>query len=125
MPLPEDDRYSDRPPDRRDEGYGDRPARRRPDDNEDFDYEPRRRFRSADVPNYLVQAVLVTLLCCWPAGLVAIIFAAQVNSKLAGGDYEGAVRASGNAKTWCWVSVIGALVIVLLYIVAIAVSGLN
>ena len=56
------------------------------------------------VPNYLVQAILVTLFCCLPFGIVAIVFAAQVNTKLAAGDYAGAVDSSNKARTWCWVS---------------------
>ena len=56
------------------------------------------------VPNYLVHAILTTFFCCQPFGIVAIIFAAQVNGKLAGGDYRGAVEASNNAKTWCLVA---------------------
>jgi hypothetical protein len=56
------------------------------------------------VPNYLVQAILVTIFCCVPFGIPAIVFAAQVNSKLEGGDYAGAVEASKKAKIWCWVS---------------------
>ena len=54
------------------------------------------------VPNYLVQSILVTLFCCLPLGIVAIVFAAQVNSKLAAGDYYGAVESSNKAKMWCW-----------------------
>lgn len=54
--------------------------------------------------NYLVQAILVTICCCIPGGIVAIVYAAQVNGRLAAGDYAGAVNASNNAKTWCWVS---------------------
>ena len=57
-----------------------------------------------NVPNYLVWAILVTICCCVPTGIVAIIYAAQVNSKLSSGDYAGAVRYSNSAKTWCWVS---------------------
>lgn len=56
------------------------------------------------VPNYLVQAILTTLFCCLPFGIVAIVYAAQVNGKVAAGDYAGAVEVSGKAKTWCWVS---------------------
>jgi hypothetical protein len=56
------------------------------------------------VPNYLVQAILCTLCCCLPFGVVAIVYAAQVNGKLQDGDYEGAVAASKNAKMWCWIS---------------------
>ncbi|HEV2402337.1 MAG TPA: CD225/dispanin family protein [Candidatus Sulfotelmatobacter sp.] len=56
------------------------------------------------VPNYLVFAILTTVLCCIPAGIPAIIYAAQVNGKLLAGDYAGAQAASKNAKIWCWVS---------------------
>lgn len=56
------------------------------------------------VPNYLVQAILVTLFCCLPFGIAAIVFAAQVNGKLSVGDYTGAIELSKKAKLWCWVS---------------------
>jgi ribosomal protein L40E len=57
-----------------------------------------------EVPNYLVQAILVTIFCCLAFGIPAIVFAAQVNGKLAAGDYQGAVEASKKAKMWCWIS---------------------
>jgi len=53
----------------------------------------------------LAFAIVTTLLCCLPAGIVAIVYAAQVNSKWAMGDYDGAMRASSNAKMWSWISV--------------------
>jgi hypothetical protein len=56
------------------------------------------------IPNYLVQSILVTLCCCLPFGIVAIIFASQVNSKLAAGDVAGAREASANARKWCWIA---------------------
>lgn len=58
----------------------------------------------AVVPNYLVFAILTTLLCCLPAGIPAIVYASQVNSKLQMGDIAGAQLASKNAKMWCWIS---------------------
>ena len=58
----------------------------------------------AGVPNYLVQSILVTIFCCLPFGIPAIVFAAQVNGKLAAGDHAGAVDASNKAKMWCWIS---------------------
>ena len=57
------------------------------------------------VPNHLVWAISVTLVCCLPTGIVAIVYAAQVNGRLRRGDYEGAKRASDRAMTWAIVSV--------------------
>jgi hypothetical protein len=75
------------------------------------------------VPNYLVQAILVTLFCCLPAGVVAIVFAAQVNGKLEAGDIAGARSASRNAKLWSWVSLGIGVAVILLYIFLIVVLG--
>jgi hypothetical protein len=58
----------------------------------------------ATIPNYLVQSILVTLCCCLPLGIVAIIFSAQVNSKLAQGDIAGAAEASRKAKMFCLIA---------------------
>jgi uncharacterized membrane protein YvbJ len=56
----------------------------------------------AQVPNYLVQAILITIFCCLPFGIVAIVFAAQVNGKLQAGDINGAMESSRKAKMWSW-----------------------
>lgn len=56
------------------------------------------------IPNYLIQSILVTLCCCLPLGIVAIVFAAQVNSKLTAGDLAGAREASSKAKMFCWIA---------------------
>lgn len=68
-----------------------------------------------NVPNYLVQSILVTVLCCVPFGIVAIVFAAQVNSKLAAGDYAGAMDASKKAKMWSWIAFGSGLAVVALW----------
>jgi hypothetical protein len=73
-----------------------------------------------DVPNYLVFAILATVLCCLPTGIAAIVYAAQVNGKLQAGDLAGAQAASKNAKLWCWVSFGLGLAVGLLYMLAIA-----
>ena len=56
--------------------------------------------------NYLVQSIIACILCCVPAGIVAIVFATQVNSKWQAGDYAGAQQASQRAKTWTIVTVV-------------------
>jgi interferon-induced transmembrane protein/zinc ribbon protein len=56
------------------------------------------------IPNYLWQSIVVTIFCCWPLGIPAIVYAAQVNSKVARGDIEGAQASSKNAKMWSWIA---------------------
>ena len=68
-----------------------------------------------DIPNYLIPAILVTILCCMPTGIVSIVYAAQVNGKIQAGDIDGARRTSGAAKTWAWVSFGFGLGILVLY----------
>lgn len=60
---------------------------------------------SVPVKNHLVMAILATLFCCLPFGVVGIVFASQVNGKLAVGDYAGAQRASKAALVWSWVAI--------------------
>lgn len=79
----------------------------------------RRSSAAGSVPNYLVWAILSTLCCCVPGGIVAIVYAAQVDGKLAAGDYQGAVTASDNAKMWSWISFGVWAVFVVLYVLLI------
>jgi predicted secreted protein len=76
-------------------------------------------------PNYLVWAILSTLFCCLPLGIVSIVFAAQVNSKWTSGDAAGAQEASRKARTFAlWSTIIGVVVIVI-YVVLIAAGTLS
>jgi len=49
------------------------------------------------IPNHLVGAILVTIFCCQIFGIISIVYAAQVNGKLASGDVPGAVACSNKA----------------------------
>ena len=51
-------------------------------------------------PNHLVWAVLSTVFCCPPFGVVSIVFAARVNSRWAAGDVAGAREAARKAQLW-------------------------
>ncbi|MGO8796203.1 MAG: CD225/dispanin family protein [Candidatus Sulfotelmatobacter sp.] len=80
------------------------------------------------VQNYLVFAILATILCCLPAGIPAIVYAAQVNGKLAAGDIAGAQQSSKNAKLWCWISAglgLGAIVIWIMLLLLGTLSHMN
>ena len=56
------------------------------------------------VPNYLPHAILATVCCCPPFGIVSIVHAAQVNGKVASGDIKGARKLSQHARSWILVS---------------------
>ena len=55
--------------------------------------------------NFLAWAIISTILCCLPFGIVAIVYASQVDSYWFAGNHEAARRSSRNARTWTWVSV--------------------
>jgi len=75
--------------------------------------------------NYLVESILVTIFCCLPFGIAGIVFASQVNSKYANGDYEGALKASKDAKKWMkWGLISGIIVAVLYTVFLFALGGL-
>jgi hypothetical protein len=74
------------------------------------------------INNYLIPAILSTLCCCPPFGIVSIVFAAQVNGKLAAGDVAGARSAADSAKMWFWVSFGLGLAGVLVYFALTAVG---
>ncbi|GAA5052584.1 putative membrane protein [Thermocatellispora tengchongensis] len=67
--------------------------------------------------NHLVPAILTTLFCCLPFGIVSIVKSSQVNSKWAAGDYQGAIAASDEAKTWWKRALIVGLIVNVLAIV--------
>ena len=58
----------------------------------------------ANVPNYLIPAI-VSLFCCLPLGIVGVIFAAQVNGKVAAGDVQGALDSSKKAKMFSYIAI--------------------
>lgn len=69
--------------------------------------------------SHLVMAILVTLLCCMPFGVVGIVFASQVNSKLAMGDFAGAQSASKNAALWSWLGIGAAALVAVVYLAVV------
>jgi len=59
---------------------------------------------------HLVEAILATLCCCLPFGIVAIVKASQVSTSYARGRYDQAMLRSDEAKKWVIVSVICGMV---------------
>ena len=83
---------------------------------------------SATVPNYLVPAI-ISIFCCWPLAIPAIIFATQVNSKLAAGDTAGAEDASKKAKMFAFIAiglgVVGILIYVIMLVLGVGLSAMG
>ncbi|WP_456464121.1 CD225/dispanin family protein [Lutibacter sp.] len=73
--------------------------------------------------NYLVESILVTIFCCLPFGIAGIVFASQVNSKFAAGDYQGAIEASENAKKWMKWGLFAGIAVVILYVIFVFALG--
>lgn len=59
---------------------------------------------SKRIPNHMVGAVITTLLCV-PCGIIAIVYATRVDSRLSKGDVRGAEEASRKANRWIVISV--------------------
>lgn len=62
-------------------------------------------LENTDIPyfmpeTYLPWAILSTVLCCMPLGIIAIIHSAKVSSAYKAGDYITAQEASEKAKKW-------------------------
>nr|WP_076822792.1 CD225/dispanin family protein [Pseudofrankia asymbiotica] len=70
------------------------------------------------IPNYLWQSILVTVLCFWPTGIAAIVNASRVQNRQTMGDIQGALDASKKARTWCIVSAVVGLVVLVIILVA-------
>ena len=75
--------------------------------------------------NWLVESILVTIFCCLPFGIVAIVNAANVNSRLSVGDRAGAQEASVNAGKWVKYGLIGGLLQVAVPLFLVFVLGIG
>lgn len=74
------------------------------------------------VPSHFVPAILSTVCCCPAMGIVAIVYASQVEGKLKAGDVAGALESSKKAKIWCWLSVGAAIILTIVYSMLSALS---
>jgi hypothetical protein len=74
--------------------------------------------------NWLVESILVTVLCCLPFGIVGIVNAANVNSRFDVGDLAGAERASKEAGKWTKIGFFIGLAGVILYLIAVLLFGM-
>lgn len=75
--------------------------------------------------SYMWLAILTTLLCCLPTGIVSIVYASKVDSCWNVGDYEGAYKNSRYARNWGIAGALSSVIVALAYIVLIMVAALS
>lgn len=69
---------------------------------------------------WLVESILVTILCCLPFGIVGIVYASGVNTKYDLGDIAGAKRASMEAGKWTKIGFFVGLAGLVIYFLLVA-----
>lgn len=67
-------------------------------------------------PTNMVWAIISTICCCLPFGIVAIVYSSQVSTKYFARDFEGARRASERAEWWIIASIVTGVVFNALYV---------
>ena len=72
--------------------------------------------------NYLVWSILSIVLCCWPIGIAAVVYAAKVDSLWGQGRHNESRAASEKAKNLTIISAICGIITYVIYIILI-VSG--
>lgn len=72
-------------------------------------------FGGVPPKTWLVESILVTVLCCLPFGIAGIVNASKVESAFYAGDLMGAQRASEQAAKWTKIGFFASLIGIVLY----------
>lgn len=73
--------------------------------------------------NNLVWAILCTVLCCLPLGIVAILKSTKVKELWAQGDHAGAQKAADDAKKYAiWGAAAGVIGLIIYFILVFAIG---
>jgi heme/copper-type cytochrome/quinol oxidase subunit 2 len=75
--------------------------------------------------NNLVWAILSTILCCLPLGIVAIVKSTQVNSLWAQGQYDAARKSADDAKKFSMWAAIAGIIVIVLYVIIVVIGAAN
>ena len=79
---------------------------------------------TTSVSNYLIPAI-ISLICCMPLGIVAVIFAAQVNGKVQAGDIAGATDSAKKAKMFSFIGIGLGLAAIICYVLFWVILGVG
>ena len=75
--------------------------------------------------NNLVLAIITTICCCLPFGIVAIVKAAKVNGFYIAGQYDEAIKSAADAKKWSIIGIAIGLTVNIIYLIAYFFAGLG
>lgn len=75
--------------------------------------------------SWLVESILVTILCCLPFGIAGIVNASKVESRWYAGDKAGAQRASEDAARWTKIGFFGGLAFIVIYTILVVAGAIN
>ena len=75
--------------------------------------------------NYLVWAILTTILCCLPFGIVSIVYSTKVDNLYYAGQYEEAQAKAKSAKTWAIIAASSGFVFLAIYLIVVVVLGVG
>ena len=56
------------------------------------------------INTWLIPAILVTVFCCLPLGIVSIVYAAGANSEVSNRNFVLAQEKADKAKMWFWLA---------------------
>lgn len=96
----------------------------KPEENT-FNPDPSRTQVPVSPPSsHLVLAILTTIFCCLPLGIVSIVYASRVDSLYSVGDIAGATYNSLQARKWAYWGIGLALVGAVLYFLFVVCLGM-
>lgn len=75
--------------------------------------------------NNLVWAILSTVFCCLPLGVVAIVKSTQVSGLWAQGQFDAARKAADDAKKFSMWAAIAGVIVIVLYVVFVVLIGIG
>jgi hypothetical protein len=79
-------------------------------------YQAQNRYQTVPPSNNLAWAIVSTVLCCVPLGIVAVYFSSKVDRLWFSGDHVGAVDAADKAKKWAIAAIVVGVIFYTLYI---------
>ena len=82
-------------------------------------------FIPAKPDNNMLWAILSTVCCCLPFGIVSIVYAAKVNGLYLAKQYDAANQAAEQAKKWAIISAATSIAVNIIYFIFYAFLGLG